>query len=160
MTVQSGDKIPSVLLKRLGENGLEEFSTESVFTGRKIVVFAVPGAFTPTCSVKHLPGYLDHADEFRRRGVDAVACLAVNDPFVMQAWLKSNNAEGRVEALPDGNGTFTRALGLTMDGTGYGLGERAQRFAMLVEDGIVKKVQVEKPGAFEVSSAEAMLAAL
>ncbi len=155
--IKIGEKIPSVNLKILGEAGMEDLTSESLFGGRKILLFAVPGAYTPTCSAKHLPGYLDHLEAIKSRGIDEVFCLAVNDPFVMQAWGRANNAEGKIRLLPDGNGTFSRAMGLTFDGSGFGLGERAQRFAMLVEDGVVKNLQVEAPGAFEVSSAEAML---
>jgi peroxiredoxin len=155
--IKAGDKIPSMTSKRLGSGGMEEISTDDLFKG-KVVLFSVPGAFTPTCSMKHLPGFVAQADAFKGKGVDRVVCLAVNDAFVMKAWGDQNHVEGKVEMLPDGNGAFTKALGLEMDGSGFGLGTRGQRFALLVEDGIVKDVQVEKPGAFEVSSAEAMLA--
>lgn len=154
--IKVGDNVPSITAKRLGGGGMEEVSTDELFKG-KVVLFSVPGAFTPTCSMKHLPGFVGHADSFKAKGVDRIVCLAVNDAFVMKAWGDQNHVEGKVEMLPDGNGTFTKALGLEMDGTGFGLGMRGQRFALLVEDGVVKDVQVEKPGAFEVSSAEAML---
>jgi peroxiredoxin len=158
MTIKPGDKIPSVLLKQLTASGMQDLSTDNVFKGKKVVMFAVPGAFTPTCSAKHLPGYTQNLNTFKDRGID-VACLAVNDPFVMKAWSDANKAEG-ITMLADGNGTFTKALGLEMDGAGYGLGSRAQRFALYAEDGVVKSLFVEKAGAFEVSSAEAMLKAL
>jgi peroxiredoxin len=143
-------------LKRIGPEGMEDVSTDALFQG-KVVLFAVPGAFTPTCSMKHLPGFIEKADEFSAKGVSRVVCLAVNDPFVMKAWSDHNKADGKVEMLPDGNAAFTKALGLELDASGFGLGIRSQRFAFYAEDGIVKDLEVEKPGAFEVSSAEAML---
>ena len=155
--IQVGDKIPSMTLKRIGQNGMEEVKTDDLFKGR-VVLFAVPGAFTPTCSIKHLPGYVDHADDFKTKGVDRIVCLAVNDAFVMKAWGDQNHAGDKVVMLPDGNGDLTKALGLEMDGSAFGLGKRSQRFALYAEDGIVKDLQVEKPGAYEVSSADAMLA--
>ncbi len=154
--IQVGDKLPSVTSKRLGAGGMEEVSTDDLFKG-KVVLFSVPGAFTPTCSMKHLPGFVTHAEEFKAKGVDRIVCLAVNDAFVMKAWGDQNHVEGKVEMLPDGNGTFTKAIGLEMDGSGFGLGTRSQRFALVIEDGIAKEVLVEKPGAFEVSSAEHVL---
>ncbi len=154
--IKVGDEIPSMTLKRLGPNGMEDVSTDTLFKG-KVVLFAVPGAFTPTCSMKHLPGFVDQASAFKAKGVDRIICLAVNDPFVMKAWGEQSHTEGKLEMLPDGNGAFTKALGLEMDGSGYGLGMRSQRFALIAVDGVVKDVQVEKPGAFEVSSAESML---
>jgi peroxiredoxin len=154
--IKVGDKIPSMTLKRIGPEGMEDVSTDALFQG-KVVLFAVPGAFTPTCSMKHLPGFIEKADEFSAKGVSRVVCLAVNDPFVMKAWSDHNKADGKVEMLPDGNAAFTKALGLELDASGFGLGIRSQRFAFYAEDGIVKDLEVEKPGAFEVSSAEAML---
>lgn len=127
MTIKVGDTFPSVTLKHLTTNGLEDVSTESLMKGKKVVLFSVPGAFTPTCSAKHLPGYVNHISQFKDKGVQEVVCMAVNDPFVMNAWAKANSAEGKVTMLPDGNGTLTRALGLEMDGAGYGLGQRSQR---------------------------------
>src|SRR5688572_18631769 len=156
MAIQVGDKVPSVTLKHLTDNGMQEIGTDEVFKGKKVVLFAVPGAFTPTCSVKHLPGYVQQADAFKSKGYDVV-CLAVNDPFVMQAWGRANNVNGKLLLLPDGNAAFTKALGLEMDGSGFGLGTRSQRFAMVVEDGVVRKLAVEAPGAFEVSSADAVM---
>lgn len=155
--IKVGDKIPSMTLKRIGQSGMEEVTTDALFKG-KVVLFAVPGAFTPTCSMKHLPGYVQQAEAFKGKGIDRVVCLAVNDPFVMKAWGDQNNVDGKVVMLPDGNGALTKALGLEMDGSGFGLGSRSQRFAFYAENGVVKDLQVEKPGAFEVSSAEAMLA--
>ncbi len=155
--IQVGDKIPSLTLKHLGANGMEDVSTDELFKG-KVVLFAVPGAFTPTCSMKHLPGFIQNAEAFVKKGVDRIVCLSVNDPFVMKAWGDQNHVDGKIVMLPDGNGALTRALGLEMDGSGFGLGQRSQRFALYAEDGIVKDLQVEKPGAFEVSTAEFMLA--
>ena len=155
MTIKVGDKVPSVILKQLTASGMQDLSTDSVFAGKKVVMFAVPGAFTPTCSAKHLPGYVQHLADFKAQGID-VACLSVNDPFVMKSWSEAGKAEG-ITMLADGNVTFTKALGLEMDGTGYGLGTRCQRFALYAENGIVKSLAVEKAGAFEVSSAEAMM---
>jgi peroxiredoxin len=158
MTIKIGDRIPPAVLNRL-KDGVQAVSTDELFAGRKVVLFAVPGAFTPTCSERHLPGYVQRFDDFRRRGVD-VACMAVNDAFVMDAWAKSQHAPDDLIMLADGNGTFTRAMGLEMDGTGFGMGLRAQRFALYAEDGIVRILHVEAPGEFKVSSAEAMLEAL
>ncbi|MFM2042856.1 MAG: hypothetical protein RLY86_1432 [Pseudomonadota bacterium] len=157
MSIQVGDPIPAVTLKHLTEGGMQEISTDEIFKGKKVVLFAVPGAFTPTCSAKHLPGYVEQADALKAKGVDNVVCLAVNDPFVMQAWGKANNVGDKILMLPDGNGTLTKALGLEMDGTGYNLGHRSQRFALVAEDGVVTQLHVEKPGAFEVSSADYVL---
>ena len=154
--IKVGDKIPSVTLKRFGANGMEEVSTDTLFLG-KVVLFSVPGAFTPTCSMKHLPGFIEKADAFKAKGIDRVLCLAVNDAFVMKAWGEQNKVDGKVEMLPDGNAVFTKALGLEMDGSGFGLGTRGQRFALYAIDGVVKDLEVEKPGAFDVSSAEHML---
>ena len=157
MSIQVGDPIPAVTLKHLTEGGMQEISTDEIFKGKKVVLFAVPGAFTPTCSAKHLPGYVEQADALKAKGVDNVVCLAVNDPFVMQAWGKANSVGDKVLMLPDGNGTLTKALGLEMDGTAYNLGHRSQRFALVAEDGVVTQLHVEKPGAFEVSSADYVL---
>lgn len=160
MAINVGDRIPSVTLKHLTDNGMQEVTTDEIFKGKKVVLFSVPGAFTPTCSAKHLPGFVQQADTLKAKGVQEIVCLAVNDPFVMRAWAEKNGAEGKVLMLPDGNATLTEALGLTMDGSGYGLGKRGQRFAMIVDDGKVTDVAVEQPGQFEVSSAEAVLAKL
>lgn len=156
--IKVGDKMPSVTLKNLTSNGMQDMSTDSVFSGKKVVLFAVPGAFTPTCSAKHLPGYVQSMDAFKSMGVE-VACMSVNDPFVMKAWQDAGKAES-ITMMADGNATLTKAMGLEMDGSGYGLGTRSQRFAMYVENGTVMMMAVEKPGAFEVSSAEAMMKSL
>lgn len=160
MAIKVGDKVPAGKFRQLTAEGPKEITTDELFGGKKVAVFAVPGAFTPTCSAKHLPGFVEKVAELRSKGVDAVACLSVNDAFVMNAWGKQQNADGKVQMLADGNGDFTRAVGLEMDGSGYGLGKRSQRYAMIVQDGVVKALNVEKPGAFEVSSAEAILKAL
>jgi glutaredoxin/glutathione-dependent peroxiredoxin len=160
MTIKVGDKIPQVKLKQMTPDGMKDVQTDELFKGKKVVLFAVPGAFTPTCSAKHLPGFVEKASEIRRKGVDTIVCLAVNDAFVMNAWGKEHKTEGKVQMLADGNGDFTRAIGLEMDGSGYGLGRRSQRYAMIVDNGVVKMLNVEKPGAFEVSSADAVLKAL
>ncbi|GAB4576965.1 MAG: peroxiredoxin [Rhodothalassiaceae bacterium] len=160
MTIKTGDRLPNVTLSRMGANGPEKIETEKLFAGKKAVLFAVPGAFTPTCSAKHLPGFVAHADAIRAKGVDLIACVSVNDAFVMNAWGKASNAEGKVEMLADGNGEFARAVGLELDATGFGMGKRAKRFAMILDDGVVTHLFVEEPGAFEVSSAEHVLKAL
>ena len=155
MTIQIGDRIPEVTLQRIRE-GVETIDTDALFEGRNVVLFAVPGAFTPTCSEKHLPGFVQHFEEFRSRGID-VACMAVNDPFVMQAWGESQGVPEGLLMLADGNGDFTRALGLELDASGYGMGRRAKRFALYAEDRVVKLLNVEAPGEFRVSSAEHIL---
>lgn len=160
MTIKTGDRLPNVTLSRMGANGPEKIETEKLFAGKKAVLFAVPGAFTPTCSAKHLPGFVAQADAIRAKGVDLIACVSVNDAFVMNAWGKASNAEGKVEMLADGNGEFARAVGLELDATGFGMGKRAKRFAMILNDGVVTHLFVEAPGAFEVSSAEHVLKAL
>ena len=158
MPIQSGDRLPEIPLQRI-RDGVEPVDTRTLFDDKKVVLFAVPGAFTPTCSEKHLPGFVEHFDEFRAKGVE-VACLSVNDPFVMQAWGQSQDVPEGLEMLADGNGEFTRALGLEMDASAYGMGTRARRFALYVEDGVVRQVHVEAPGEYRVSSAEYMLAQL
>jgi peroxiredoxin len=158
MTIQAGDRLPEVPLQRI-RDGIETVDTRTLFDHKKMVIFAVPGAFTPTCSEKHLPGFVEHFDAFRDKGV-GVACLAVNDPFVMQAWGQSQHVPDELLMLADGNGDFTRALGLEMDASAYGMGTRAKRFAIYAEDGIAKKVWVEAPGEFRVSSAENVLSQL
>ncbi len=160
MTIKAGDRIPSMNVTRMGESGPEQVSTDDLFGGRKVVMFAVPGAFTPTCSARHLPGYVARADEIRAKGVDAIACLSVNDVFVMDAWGKSQNAGGKVEMLADGSGELTRALGAVLDLTDRGLGVRSSRYAIVVEDGVVTRANMEEGGAFEVSGAEAVLGQL
>ena len=157
MTIASGDRLPSASLVRVTDEGPEGIDTDSFFAGRRVALFAVPGAFTPTCSARHLPGFVDKADEFKAKGVDEVACTAVNDAFVMAAWAKANGVDNRVTMLADGNGTFAEALGLVMDGSKFGMGKRVQRFAMLVNDGVVEQLYVEAPGEFRVSSADYLL---
>lgn len=158
MTIQIGDRIPPANLNIL-KDGVQAFTSGQVFDGRKIVLFSVPGAFTPTCSERHLPGFVERYAEFRARGID-IACIAVNDAFVMDAWAKAQNVPEGLMMLADGNGDFTRALGLEMDATKYGMGLRGKRFALYAEDGVVKQLAIEAPGEFKVSSAEAMLAAI
>ena len=158
MTIQVGERIPEVPLQRIRE-GVETVDTSTVFESRKVVLFAVPGAFTPTCSEKHLPGFVQHFEDFRSRGID-VACLSVNDPFVMQAWGQSQGVPEGLMMLADGNGDFTRALGLELDASAYGMGTRAKRFALYAEDGVVRQLHVEAPGEYRVSSAEFLLSQL
>ena len=160
MTIQVGDRIPSASFRIKTDEGIQELSSDEVFGGKKVVLFSVPGAFTPTCSAKHLPGFVQKAEEFSGKGVDTIGCLSVNDAFVMDAWGKDQGVGDKVLMLADGNGDFAKALGLELDATGVGLGIRSQRFAMVVEDGVVKTLNIEEPGAFEVSSAEAMLKAI
>ena len=156
MTIQVGDTVPNAVLNVL-KDGVQAVSTDEIFKNRNVVLFSVPGAFTPTCSAKHLPGFMAHLDEFKAKGVD-VACMAVNDAFVMNAWAKHQNVpEDSIAMLADGNGTFTDALGLEMDGTAFGLGKRSKRFALYAEDGVVKKLFVEAPGEFRVSAADYVL---
>ncbi len=160
MTIKVGDRIPSVTLKYLGKEGMAEIKTDDLFKDKTVALFAVPGAFTPTCSAKHLPSFTGNAEALKAKGVDQIVCLSVNDPFVMKAWADKNECGDSVFMLPDGNATLTKALGLEMDGSGYGLGTRSQRFALIAKDGVVTHLGVEKPGAFEGSSGEAILAAL
>ena len=157
MTIKVGDKIPSMKLMMATSDGPKETSTDEIFKGKKVVMFSLPGAFTPTCSAKHLPGYVEKFAEFRQRGVD-VACLAVNDAYVMGAWAKDQNVPDGLLMLADGNGTFTKALGMEMDGTPFGLGVRGKRFGLYADDGVVKALNVEAPGEFKVSDAASMLA--
>lgn len=159
MAIQIGDKIPEFTLTTMGEKGPVPIATNEIFNDRKVVLFSVPGAFTPTCSARHLPGFVIHADEFFAAGIDTIACIAVNDVFVMDAWGKSADAEN-ILMLADGNGDFALELGLELDATAFGMGQRSQRFALIAEDGTVKKLYVEGPGEFRVSSAEYVLARL
>jgi peroxiredoxin len=159
MSIRIGDRIPSAMLSQMEEQGPQPLLSTQYFAGRKVVLFSVPGAFTPTCSAYHLPGFVEFADEFARMGIDAIACMAVNDVFVMHAWGKSANASG-IDMLADGNGEFSKALGLELDGTAFGMGHRSQRFALVADDGIVTHLMIEAPGEFRVSSAESVLAAL
>ena len=159
MTISVGDKVPDVTLVKATENGPEKIQSEAFFAGRKVALFSVPGAFTPTCSARHLPGYVEKAEELKAKGIDEIACPAVNDAFVLGAWQGANDASD-VTMLADGNADFAEAIGLTMDGSGFGMGTRGQRFSMIVEDGVVKELNVEQPGDFSVSSAEHMLGQL
>ena len=160
MTIAVGDKIPSAKLKTMTAEGPKDISTDEIFGGKKVVLFAVPGAFTPTCSAKHLPGFVEKAAQIKGKGVDTIACLAVNDAFVMGAWGKAQNTDGKVLMLADGAAAFTKQLGLDLDLSAPGMGVRSKRYAMVVDNGTVKALQVEAPGAFEVSSADAILKAL
>ncbi len=156
MSIQIGDRLPEVTLQRI-RDGVETVDTNTLFGDGKVVIFAVPGAFTPTCSEQHLPGFVEHFDQFRDKGIE-VACMSVNDPFVMQAWGESQNVPDDLMMLADGNAEFTRAMGLELDASGYGMGTRAKRFALYAEQGVVKQLHVEAPGEYRVSSAEHVLA--
>ncbi|HEX9646364.1 MAG TPA: peroxiredoxin [Alphaproteobacteria bacterium] len=160
MAIKVGDRIPTVNLRYMAADGIKEMSTKELFGGKKVVVFALPGAFTPTCSAKHLPGFVQHADEIKAKGVDAIACIAVNDAFVMGAWGKNQNAGDKVIMLADGNADFTKAVGLELDATGFGMGLRSQRYAMVVDNGVVKTLAVEDGPGLDVSAAEKILAKL
>lgn len=160
MKMKPGDTLPPATFTEMGERGPQPVTADELFKGRTVVLFAVPGAFTPTCSAKHVPGFVQHFDDLKAKGVDDIVCLSVNDAFVMGAWGKNQGADGKVRMLADGNGDFTRAVGLAFDASKFGMGERSQRYAMLVKDGMVKELFVEEPGAFKVSSAEHMLAAI
>jgi peroxiredoxin len=156
-TIQVGGKIPSVTLKVMQDGNMNDITTDAIFSGKKVVLFAVPGAFTPTCSRAHLPGFIENAEAIRAKGVDTIACISVNDAFVMDAWGKDKGAGDGVLMLADGNADFARAVGLDFDGSGIGFGIRSQRYALVAEDGVVTALAVEEPMAFEVSSAEAIL---
>jgi len=160
MTIQVGESIPSSTLTTMTADGPGPVNTDEYFAGRKVVIFSVPGAFTPTCSAKHLPGFVEKADDIKAKGVDEIACFAVNDVFVMHAWGESSGAGEKVTMLADGNGAFAKALGLEMDASGFGMGTRSKRFSMIVDDGKVVELNVEEPGAFQVSSAEHALSQL
>ena len=160
MTIGLGDKIPSATLTIMGADGPAPMTTDDIFSGKKVVMFAVPGAFTPTCSAKHLPGYVEAAGDIKAKGVDTIACLSVNDPFVMGAWGEAQEVGGAVLMLADGNAEFTGAVDLGMDASGFGMGGRSQRYSMIVEDGVVKNLNIEEPGGFEASSAETLLGQL
>lgn len=159
MTIKVGDKLPNATLFRVGSDGIESFEAEEFFSGRKVVVFGLPGAFTPTCTAQHLPGYIKRADEFTAKGV-AIACLSVNDAWVMKAWAKDQDAAGKVEMLADGNVEFTRAIGLEADMSARGYGVRCRRFAMIVDDGVVRTLAIEEAPVLDVSAAEKMLDAV
>ena len=160
MTIKVGDKMPAGTLTLVTNDGPQKVSAEEFFKGKKVVLFSVPGAFTPTCDAKHLPGFVEKAGDLRAKGVETVACIAVNDAFVMKAWGKSQNCDGKVQMIADGNAEYTKALGLELDASGFGMGTRGQRFALIVHDGIVKSVNVEEKGEFRVSSAEHVLGQL
>ncbi|MCZ6504216.1 MAG: peroxiredoxin [Gammaproteobacteria bacterium] len=159
MAIQVGDNIPDATMKVLGDKGPEDITTGDIFAGKKVVLFAVPGAYTPTCSAAHLPSYVVNADKIKAKGVDSIVCVAVNDVFVMDAWGKDKNAE-ELLMVGDGNGEFTKAMGLELDGSGFGLGTRSIRYSLIAEDGKITTLNLEQGGAYEVSSAEAILDAL
>lgn len=159
MTIQTGDKIPAGTLKTMTAEGPADLSTDDIFAGKKVLMFAVPGAFTPGCTLTHLPGYVVNADKIKAAGVDTIACMSVNDAFVMDAWGKSQNAE-HLLMLADGMGEFTASLGLEMDASAFGLGTRSQRFALIAEDGVITQLNVEPGPGVDVSSAESMMALL
>jgi len=160
MTIKVGDKMPAGVLSKMTKDGPQKVSTEELFSGKKVVLFSVPGAFTPTCDAKHLPGFVQQADALRAKGIDTIACMAVNDVFVMNAWGKASNVGDKVVMLADGNADYAKALGLELDAKGYGMGIRGQRFAIVVDNGVVKGLYVEGPGEFKVSSAEHVLGTL
>lgn len=157
MTIKVGDKMPAGTITLATKDGPQKVNAEDYFKGKKVVLFSVPGAFTPTCDAKHLPGFVEKAGEIRGKGVDAIACLSVNDAFVMKAWGKAQSTDGKVDMLADGNGEYTKALGLDFDASGFGMGTRGQRFSLVVDNGVVKQVNVEAKGEFKVSSAEHVL---
>src|SRR5579872_1472573 len=157
MAIKVGERMPQGTFKVMTKDGPKEVSTDDLFKGKKVVLFSVPGAFTPTCDAKHLPGFVQLADQIRAKGVDTIACMAVNDVFVMNAWGKASGVGDKVMMLADGNGDYARALGLELDAKGYGMGTRGQRFAVVVQDGVAKHVEVEAPGQFKVSAAEHVL---
>ena len=161
MSIKAGDHIPSASVKHMTNDGIEDVGTDQLFAGKKVVLFALPGAFTPTCSAKHLPGFIQQAGALKAKGVDTIACLSVNDAFVMKAWGDDQGAGDTVMMLADGNAEFTKAVGLELDASGYGMGTRSQRYAMVVDDGVVKSLHVEEAaGGLDVSSAENVLASL
>ena len=160
MTIKVGDKLPAGTLTHMTKDGPQKISTEQLFGGRKVVVFSVPGAFTPTCDAKHLPGFVQNADAIRAKGVDMIACMAVNDVFVMNAWGKASHVDDKILMLADGNAEYARALGLEMDASGFGMGLRGKRFAIVADNGVVRGLYVEGPGEFKVSGAEHVLSQL
>ena len=160
MTIKAGERMPAGKFKLMGESGPQDLTTAQLFDGKRVVLFSVPGAFTPTCNAKHLPGFVNQAAAMHAKGIDTIACMAVNDVFVMNAWGKSANAGDAVLMLADGNGEYARALGLELDATGFGMGKRGQRFAIVVDNGVATKVNVEAPGEFKVSAAEYVLGQL
>lgn len=160
MTIKAGERMPEGKFKTMSESGPKDLTTTELFSGKRVLLFSVPGAFTPTCDAKHLPGYLGLAEQLRAKGIDTIACMAVNDVFVMNAWGKASNVGGKVLMLADGNGDYARALGLELDAKGFGMGLRGQRFAIVVDNGVATQVNVEAPGQFKVSAAESVLAQL
>ncbi|MFW2341487.1 peroxiredoxin [Brevundimonas sp.] len=160
MTINTGDRLPEATLMKATSEGPKPVNVSEIFNGKTVALFAVPGAFTPTCSARHLPGFAENLETLKSKGVDTVACVSVNDAFVMGAWAQSQDGGDRILMLADGNGEFTRALGLTMDATGFGMGERSQRYSMLVKDGVVEQLNIEQGGEFKVSSAEHLLGQL
>ncbi len=160
MTINVGDKVPAMTLIKATADGPAPLSTADLFGGRTVALFSVPGAFTPTCSARHLPGFVENAEALAAKGVDEIVCVSVNDAFVMTAWAKSANAGDKITMIADGNGDFSKALGLTFDGSAFGMGLRGQRFSMIVKDGVVAELNIEPPGAFGVSSAEHLLGQL
>jgi glutaredoxin/glutathione-dependent peroxiredoxin len=160
MTIKAGERMPSGKLKTMTKDGPKDIATDELFKGKKVVLFSVPGAFTPTCDAKHLPGFVQLADQLKAKGVDTIACMAVNDVFVMNAWGKHSGVADRILMLADGNGHYAKALGLELDASGYGMGTRGQRFAIIVKDGVAEHVNVEAPGQFKVSAAEHVLGQL
>ena len=157
MAVKEGDKVPSAKLKVKTSEGIKDVNTDEYFKGKKVVLFALPGAFTPTCSAKHVPGFVQNYDQLKQKGVDKIACVSVNDAFVMEAWGRDQKCDSKVDMLADGNADFTKAMGLELDARGNGMGIRSRRYAMVVDDGVIKKLNVEEPGAFNVSSADYLL---
>lgn len=160
MTIKVGDKMPAGTLTVVTKDGPQKVSADEFFANKKVVLFSVPGAFTPTCDAKHLPGFVEKAGDLKGKGVDTIACMAVNDAFVMKAWGKAQSVDGKVEMLADGNADYTKALGLDFDGSGFGMGTRGQRFSLVVDKGVVKQLNVEAKGEFKVSSAEHVLTQL
>jgi peroxiredoxin len=160
MAIKAGERMPKGTLKRMTQDGPKDLSTDELFKGKVVVLFSVPGAFTPTCDAKHLPGFVQLADQIRAKGVDTIACMAVNDVFVMNAWGKASGVGDKILMLADGNGEYARALGLELDGSKFGMGQRGQRFAIIVRDGVATKLYVEEPGQFKVSAAEYLLGQL
>ena len=160
MTIKAGDRMPAGTFKRMTREGPKDLTTDELFKGKRAVLFSVPGAFTPTCDAKHLPGFVQLADQILAKGVDTIACMAVNDVFVMNAWGKASNVGDKVLMLADGNGDYARALGLEMDGSKFGMGMRGKRFALIVKDGVATTVDIEEPGQFKVSAAEYVLGQL
>ena len=160
MAIKTGDRMPSGTLKTMGPDGAKDVKTDELFRGKKVVLFSVPGAFTPTCDAKHLPGFVELAEQIKAKGVDTIACMSVNDVFVMNAWGKASGTIGKIMMLADGNGDYARALGLELDGREFGLGMRGQRFAIIVDDGVARQVDIEAPREFKVSSAQHVLSHL